>query len=204
MYLLIWWETHTGELIGIISVLLSLFLFINYYILKVVLVPFQRVVLSPSRRRQPTTPSNQSRPFFSWESPSTTNRSSSIRPNQNVRVQRPSHTNIQVAPAISVSHKPAQKLTPAIMASLRPAGHHLTEDDFRCIFCYEFPIEPTRQVVICPNCRHPSHGDEFQKWLAVSDICSRCNRSIASSKMIRLSGTNYKKIINMFKKNQLR
>ncbi|WP_455142892.1 hypothetical protein [Candidatus Hodarchaeum mangrovi] len=203
-YLFIWWETGVGELIGVISVILSLFLFINYYIMKVVLVPFRRVVLSPSRKRRPTTSSDQSRPYFSWESSSTPSRPRSIQPNQSARVQRSSHTDVQVAPAISVSRQPAQKLTSAIMASLRPAGQHLTQDDFRCIFCYEFPIEPSRQVVICPHCRHPSHANEFQKWLAVAEICSRCNKSISTSKMIRLSGTNYEKIINMFKKNQLR
>ena len=202
-YFLIWWETRVGELLGVISVILSLLLFINYHIMKVVVIPFRRVVFSPSRRRRPITPSDQSRPYFSWESSSTTSRPRSIQPNQSVRVQRPSQTDVRVAPAISVSRKPAQKLTPAIMASLRPAGHHLTRDDFRCIFCYEFPIEPSRQVVICPHCRHPSHANEFQKWLAVAEICSRCNKSISTSKMIRLSGANYEKIINMFKRNQL-
>jgi len=198
--LFIWLNTNLVELSGLIFSLFSILLFVNYYVMKIVIVPFKRVSRSRVRRRSSSIES-ASRPFFSWEAPRTPERTRQSPSRSSSRT----HSNITVAPAISgYRRKPSRKLTPAILSSLRPAGQHLTEDDFRCIFCYEFPIEPTRQVVICPHCHHPSHEKEYQKWSAVADICSRCNKPVSNAKMIRLSGKNYERIIKMFRNNQLK
>ncbi|NHJ02893.1 MAG: hypothetical protein EAX86_12220, partial [Candidatus Heimdallarchaeota archaeon] len=112
-----------------------------------------------------------------------------------------SSSSVRVVPAISTPRtRTVNKLSPAIINSLTPLGQHLTEDDFRCIFCYEFPIEKDRQVVICPHCKHPSHENEYNKWIAVASICSRCNKPVKNVKMIRLPGSSYHKVINMFRK----
>lgn len=199
-YVIIWLDSNIIELTGFTFILLSSLLLINEYVMKIVFVPFRRVYQTRSRQRANTN-DRSSRPYFSWElqrTPQRTRQSSSITPLR-------TRNSISVAPAVSVTRSSvSQKLTPAILSSLRPSGHHLTEDDFRCIFCYEFPIEHTRQVVICPHCRHPSHANEFQKWSAVADICSRCNKPISTNKMIRLSGKNYERIIKMFRKKQLK
>jgi len=200
IFIAIWFNTNLVELSGLIFVIISISLFINYYVMKVVIVPFKRVSQSRVRRRTPSSDPS-SRPFFSWEVPREPQRTrqSPSRPSSRTS------GSVTVAPAVTVSRrKPAQKLTPAILSSLRPAGQHLTEDDFKCIFCYEFPLEPNRQVVICPHCHHPSHENEYQKWSAVADICSRCNKKVSNEKMIRLSGKNYERIIKMFRNNQLK
>ncbi len=200
IYIALWFNTNLVELSGLIFVIISVLLFVNYYVMKVVIVPFKRVSQSRIRRRTSSSEPS-SRPFFSWEVPRTPqpSRQSATRPSSRTR------SSVTVAPAVTVSRrKPAQKLTPAILSSLRPAGQHLTEDDFRCIFCYEFPLEHNRQVVICPHCHHPSHENEYQKWSAVADICSRCNKPVSNAKMIRLSGKNYERIIKMFRNNQLK
>ena len=200
IYIAMWFNTNLIEFSGLIFALISILLFVNYYVMKVVIVPFKRVSRSRVRRRTPSMEPS-SRPFFSWETPRTPQRTRQSSSRSSSRT----HSNITVAPAVSVPRrKPSRKLTPAILSSLRPAGQHLTEDDFRCIFCYEFPIESTRQVVICPHCHHPSHENEYQKWSAVADICSRCNKPVSNEKMIRLSGSNYERIIKMFRNNQLK
>jgi hypothetical protein len=200
IFIAIWFNTNLVELSGLFFVIISILLFINYYVMKVVIVPFKRVSQSRVRRRAPSSDPS-SRPFFSWEVPREPQRTrqSSSRPSSRTS------SRVTVAPAVTVSRrKPTQKLTPAILSSLRPAGQHLTEDDFKCIFCYEFPLEPNRQVVICPHCHHPSHENEYQKWSAVADICSRCNKKVSNEKMIRLSGKNYERILKMFRNNQLK
>jgi DNA-directed RNA polymerase subunit RPC12/RpoP len=101
---------------------------------------------------------------------------------------------------VQIPRRTKRALTPALIASLTPAGQNITNDDYRCIYCYEFPTESDKQVVICPHCKHPSHADEFQKWLQVSNICSRCNKPVNNVKMIRISGSSYQKIIQMFQK----
>ena len=172
--------------------------------MKVVVVPFKRVSRSRAQRRT-TSSGSSGRPFFSWEVPR------SPQPRRQSPSRTPSRTrgSVTVAPAVTVSRrtpsrKSSKKLTPAILSSLRPTGQHLTEDDFKCIFCYEFPTERNRQVVICQHCHHPSHENEYQKWTAVANICSRCNKPISNAKMIRLSGKNYERIIKMFRNNQLK
>ena len=77
-----------------------------------------------------------------------------------------------------------------------PNSQNLTQDDFRCIFCYELPTKSSDQVVICPNCKKPAHFPEYQKWTSYSNFCSYCNQDIGNRTPKRLSGKNYKNIIN--------
>lgn len=197
-----WIDRRTVELSGLSFIIISYTFFIQYYLLNVVLVPLRRVSnLGRNNFRRITstnTNSQSASPTISW-----TNHSSSLaRSRPSTRITSSNQGSISIAPAINASPARAvKKLSPAVIASLTPVGQHLTNDDFRCIFCYEFPTEANRRVVICPHCKHPAHANEFQKWLAVANICSRCNKPIANAKMIRLSGTNYEKIIRMFHKN---
>ena len=66
----------------------------------------------------------------------------------------------------------------------KPRGSFLSLDDFKCIFCFKLPKLPEdrgRGVIICPNCRYPSHADEFKDWMGTSKLCSRCSSPIPSS-----------------------
>jgi hypothetical protein len=192
-----WIDQKTIELSALFFVLFCILIFIQSFILKIVVIPFRRSTrLTPRtiRSRHSSIRSQQTdraarRPISSLSNVS--------RPRN--RLARTSHqSSVQVAPPVQVSSRIKSKLTPALIASLTPAGQHITKDDFRCIFCYEFPID--KPVVICPHCRHPSHADEFQKWLDVANICSRCNKPVNNVKMIRISGPSYQKIIQMFQK----
>ncbi len=66
----------------------------------------------------------------------------------------------------------------------KPKAAFLTEEDFKCIFCFKlpkFPQDKGRGIILCPNCRYPSHADEFKDWLKTSNLCSRCSAPIPSS-----------------------
>jgi hypothetical protein len=66
----------------------------------------------------------------------------------------------------------------------KPKGSYLTLEDFKCIFCFKLPKLPEdrgRGVVVCPNCRYPSHADEFKDWMQTSNLCSRCSALIPSN-----------------------
>jgi hypothetical protein len=65
--------------------------------------------------------------------------------------------------------------------ALRPKAGVLSMDDFKCIFCFQAPQLPAdahRGFVICPNCKHPAHADEFRDWMTNSNLCSRCNAAL--------------------------
>ncbi len=66
---------------------------------------------------------------------------------------------------------------------MRPKTGQLSKDDFKCIFCFEFPTisDGHRGIVLCPNCRYPAHVDEFKNWVRTSNLCSRCDGVISSS-----------------------
>ena len=67
---------------------------------------------------------------------------------------------------------------------LKPRASYLSVEDFKCIFCFKLPKLPQdkgRGVVVCPNCRYPSHADEFKDWMRTSNLCSRCSAPIPSS-----------------------
>ncbi len=207
-----WIENRVIELTGLSFIVISYAFFIQYYLLNVILVPIRqisRLGMNNSRSHRPSN-STSNPPIISWDEASTPSSRSRTRqtPHPPSRSPRPSSRvassnggSVQVVPAVNNSTaRTVNKLSPAVISSLTPVGQHLTDDDFRCIFCYEFPTESNRRVVICPHCKHPAHANEFQKWLAVANICSRCNKPIADVKMVRLSGSNYQKIIRMFQK----
>ena len=52
------------------------------------------------------------------------------------------------------------------------------------IFCFDLPKIPSderRGIILCPNCRHPAHADEFRGWAKASPLCSRCDAPIPPS-----------------------
>ena len=66
----------------------------------------------------------------------------------------------------------------------KPKAAFLTQEDFKCIFCFKlpkFPEDKGRGIILCPNCRYPSHADEFKDWLKTSNLCSRCSAPIPSN-----------------------
>ncbi len=78
--------------------------------------------------------------------------------------------------------KPTQKIQN--INKFRPKGSYLSIEDFKCIFCFKLPKHPEdrgRGVVVCPNCRYPSHADEFKDWMQTSNLCSRCSAPIPSN-----------------------
>ena len=69
------------------------------------------------------------------------------------------------------------------LARYKPRASYLSEDDFKCIFCFKLPKLPNdngRGIIVCPNCRYPAHADEFKDWLRTSNLCSRCSTPIPS------------------------
>lgn len=211
IFLLYWIETGLVELGGLAFCILSLGLFVQHYILKIVLVPLKRV----PRRQETSSRTIQSRSSIinqpsprgrltqirrSQTSPNASPLTPSIRP----RSARGTLGDIRVTPGyqVEIARQAHPKVTQATLAKLVPVGRNLDEDDFRCIFCYEFPTEPHRTVMICPHCRYPSHANEFQKWIDVTRSCSRCNKPLSPSSVIRLSGGKYAKVIKLYKNGQ--
>jgi hypothetical protein len=215
--IIFWFETTYIDLCGLLFIILTTLLFIHHYILRVLFIPVQRepIISRRSTRNSSQTQrsSRTSRTSTTRTLRPTTQRSSSIASSRQVRssignsgLGTAQDGSISVVDGLSTETrtiKRIEKLSPAIVSSLTPVGQHLSRDDFRCIFCYEYPVEKEKKVVICPHCGHPAHDNELQKWLTVADICSRCNKKISQTKMVRVSGTNYSKIIKMFENNEL-
>lgn len=89
-----------------------------------------------------------------------------------------------------------------------PKAAKLSIEDFKCIFCFklpEYPADKDRGIVLCPNCRYPSHADEFKNWLKDSNLCSRCDKPIPARYRrdpIIVSAKLYASIINRFLKKK--
>ncbi|MFX0066257.1 MAG: hypothetical protein ACFFC7_29185 [Candidatus Hermodarchaeota archaeon] len=198
----LWFQANFIEFSGLCFSFVSIILLIQHYVLKVVIVPIRRV--SVSRPAQRSSESVSVRPRSSHPSRSSVSRTRSVTlSSRSPRIQP--NSSVTVVPGVQTARAVTriEKINPAILTKLIPSGQHLSTDDFRCIFCYEFPTEPNKKVVICPHCGHPAHSHELEKWLSVADICSRCNKSISTTKMYRLSGKNYGKLIKMFQNNRL-
>ena len=63
----------------------------------------------------------------------------------------------------------------------KPIASFLSEEDFKCIFCFKLPKLPEdkgRGIILCPNCKYPAHADEFKDWARTSNLCSRCSAPI--------------------------
>lgn len=164
----------------------------------------QSLTTQTSRSRIPQTSSRPSRQTHT--SPNTLSAVSRPSSPQTItRARTSAQSSVNVVPGIDtgVNINRIEKIHPAILSKLIPIGQHLTDDDFRCIFCYEFPIEANKRVVICPHCGHPAHSHELEKWLSVANICSRCNKQLSTEKMYRLSGKSYEKLIKMCQNNHL-
>ncbi|MFX0041892.1 MAG: hypothetical protein ACFE8L_03170 [Candidatus Hodarchaeota archaeon] len=66
----------------------------------------------------------------------------------------------------------------------KPVASYLSQEDFKCIFCFKLPKLPEdkgRGIILCPHCRYPAHADEFKDWLRTSNLCSRCSTPIPSN-----------------------
>jgi hypothetical protein len=120
------------------------------------------------------------------QSPSS-NRSTRTTSNrtQNSRI-RPTHSRVQKT---KTSKKTKTKSSQSLVKvrdlnKYRPKGSMISEEDFKCIFCFKLPKLPedkNRGIVLCPNCKHPAHADEFKDWMQTSNLCSRCSAPISSS-----------------------
>jgi hypothetical protein len=92
--------------------------------------------------------------------------------------------------------------------SMKPKAGIFNLEDFKCIFCFNLPHYPQdkgRGIVLCPNCKHPAHADEFRDWQRHSNLCSRCDAEIPYSfrtnpKIIPVK--SYVKVIEYFKKKE--
>ncbi|MFX0123370.1 MAG: hypothetical protein ACFFAE_06995 [Candidatus Hodarchaeota archaeon] len=207
-----WIQTGSIEVSGLGFISISFILFVQHYILKIILVPIHRIPVTTqrslprqsSRTRVPRTSSQSSRQSRSALNSLPT----AIRPSSREIMNRQrssAQSSVNIVPGIDtgVNITGIEKIPPAILSKLIPIGQHLTDDDFRCIFCYEFPTEANKRVVICPHCGHPAHSHELEKWLSVANICSRCNKPLSTEKMYRLSGKSYEKLIKMYQNNHL-
>ena len=69
------------------------------------------------------------------------------------------------------------------LLAMKPKTGMLSNDDFKCIFCFELPTtsDGHHGIVLCPNCRYPAHVDEFKNWVRTSNLCSRCDGVIPSN-----------------------
>ena len=217
-----WLSTNTIEIFELCFVIISIALIIRTYVFKIVLVPVRAVPGRPRRnaqRRSYTSPTNTSpnRSTLSHptNNPRTTNPQRNPRltqvPNRTLSQPRPtprpvvrhnqSSGHVQVAEGIPVTQTVKQRTNKKIskdkVLDLIPPTTHLSEDDFRCIFCYELPTKSSDQVIICPNCKKPAHFPEYQKWTALSNICSYCNQDVGSRIPKRINGKIYQQIINV-------
>ena len=216
-----WIKTGIIEFNSLIFVLTITILIIQKYIIRIVIVPIQVVVPSRNRnsniytsRRTTTSPSSsrtRTRPS-SQRSSSTSSTSSSRNTSSGVRQTTPTRTitsssgsSAFVVPglgnkATSVK-RTTKKLSATSLKRIIPKGQHLSDDDFRCIFCYQFPTDT--KVVICPHCHYAAHEHEFIKWHSVSQLCSRCNKIIEDRDIMKISGRDYGRLITMFKKRKI-
>jgi hypothetical protein len=140
------------------------------------------------RLRSMTTPPIRSTP--SRASTPTPSRSTVSGPSTTRTTSRRS---ITPTPSRTKTHKPITPQTtvhrPRIAGSsvfekLKPKAGILSLEDFKCIFCFQLPKVPadnSRGIILCPNCRHPAHADEFKEWTQDSPLCSRCDGSIPLS-----------------------
>lgn len=137
---------------------------------------------APSTSR--TTPRRSPAPTTTSTSKSTARRPSTVKVTRAI-VRRPRST-------VSASFE-----------KIKPKAGILSLEDFKCIFCFQLPqADEKRGIVLCPNCRHPAHADEFKDWTKSSPLCSRCDASIPPSfrrnpKII--SVREYTKIIKEFR-----
>ncbi|MFW9914783.1 MAG: hypothetical protein ACFFGZ_04145 [Candidatus Thorarchaeota archaeon] len=142
--------------------------------------------------RQPTTPAARISPGIE----------ASSRSRSPTRTRPAAPRTAPAAPARtqSVRSPSSQPQQHGKWAKLLPTGRAISEDDFRCIFCYEFPGREAT-VVLCPYCKRPAHLGEFQKWKSTSHLCSRCNKDLRLRKPIQIRGNEYQTLLRAFRKH---
>ncbi len=132
---------------------------------------------SPSRQRIVSASTSRSTPRR--EKPRTTSsRASRSTARSKTTSQRP---RTPTARASRSSTSRATSISPQRYVNLLPKAGILSLEDFKCIFCFNLPKLPAdkgRGIVLCPNCKHPAHADEFKDWLKSSVLCSRCDTPI--------------------------
>ena len=104
-------------------------------------------------------------------------------------------------------HKPTVTGS-SVFEKLKPKAGILSLEDFKCIFCFQLPKLPAdnyRGIILCPNCRHPAHADEFKEWTHDSPLCSRCDAPIPPSFRRNpkiFSVKQYVEVINEYKRRK--
>ena len=161
---------------------------------------------TPIRTTQSTTPQRTSTSRPSRTTPSRPSTTRVVAP----RASKPSPSRAKVSRASSTSVKVSKPKTAASseFEKLKPKAGILSLEDFKCIFCFQLPKYPDdnrRGIVLCPNCKHPAHADEFKEWTHDSPLCSRCDASIPPSfrrnpKIISVK--QYSEIINEYKRRK--
>jgi len=99
--------------------------------------------------------------------------------------QRPfSHPKSEPHPSTTKPEKQTRGVGCPYYDQVKPKSSTLTIEDFKCIFCFKLPQMPadqSRGIILCPNCRHPAHADEFRNWTQSSNLCSRCGHKLPSN-----------------------
>ncbi len=167
---------------------------------------FKTVSSTPIRTTQHTKPQRTS---TSKPSRTTTSRPSTAKAtSQKASKPRPARTTATRSSSTGTTvHKPKAAAS-SEFEKLKPKAGILSLEDFKCIFCFQlpkFPDDNRRGIVLCPNCRHPAHADEFKEWTHDSPLCSRCDASIPPSfrrnpKIISVK--QYSEVINEYKKRK--
>jgi len=132
------------------------------------------------RQRVRTTRVTNSTPSTRTTTRTTRSRTQSSRTTPTSRKQTNRSKTSNVTRTTTV--KPTSKIRN--LNNFKPRASYLSVEDFKCIFCFKLPKLPEdkgRGVVVCPNCRYPSHADEFKDWMHTSKLCSRCSAPIPSS-----------------------
>ncbi len=137
---------------------------------------------TPRRQRQHVRTTRVTNPTPSTRTTTRTTRSRT----QSSRTTPTSRKQTNRSKTSNVTRTTRVKPTPKIrdLNKFKPRASYLSLEDFKCIFCFKLPKLPEdrgRGVVVCPNCRYPSHADEFKDWMRTSNLCSRCSAPIPSS-----------------------
>jgi len=165
------------DLLLLLTSSLSFFLLIRYGI-------FGR---RPSISSITTTVATRTReitPPTSRISPSTSSPSSSRSRSSTSRSRHRSSKSTPIRSSSTRRAKEKPRPSPSsLVKKLTPKAGTLTMEDFKCIFCFQLPTstDTGRGIVVCPNCRHPAHADEFKEWTATSNLCSRCDAPLPAN-----------------------
>jgi len=177
-----------------------------------------RTPSSRSTTRQPR--SNQELPrLTSRTTQQRTSRQGSTTRTRKTSTPRTTQTRKTSTPRITQTRKrtqtvkttrlPSGSVTKAQFDKYKPKSGILTEEDFKCIFCFKLPNldDKDQGIILCPKCKHPAHVNEFKDWAKESNLCSRCNAAFSSNFLKNppvISIKNYLKIYNYFLKRKKR